>query len=261
MAASSGDPLDPGAPPPWLLGGSIVVTGAARGVGLAIARRLAERGARVILADIDLEAVRLEAAGLRDAGFEADGVSVDVGDERSVTELATFASERGDPSAWVNNAGVNGLAPLADLELDEFERLMKVNAVGCFLGTRAAARILGEGGAIVNVSSVSAHIAVHNNAHYGATKGAIESLSRHAALELAPRSIRVNCVAPGSVRTDMTAERHQQPGVLDARVARIPLGRVAEPVEIAGPVAFLCSSEASYITGQSLLVDGGWAVS
>ena len=261
MSATSDRPSEGPSSEPWRLSGGFVVTGAARGVGRAIARRLAERGASVVLADIDADELQVAAAEMRADGLDAEADVVDVGDEDSVTELAAGAADHGPPAGWVNNAGINGLAPLADLELAEFERLMSVNVTGCFLGTRAAARCLRDGGSIVNVSSVSAHVALADNSHYGATKGAIESLSRHAAVELAPRSIRVNCVAPGSVRTEMTAARYAEPGVLEARQSRIPLGRVAEPADIAGPVAFLLSSEAVYMTGQSLIVDGGWSIS
>lgn len=246
--------------PPWLFDGTVVVTGAGRGLGQAIGRRLAERGARVILADVDVETVNNAADVLRSDGLDALSHAVDVSDEQSIDRLAAFAS-RGGTTAWVNNAGINGLSGLDTMSLEDFERLLHVNLIGCFLGTRAAARLLPTGGSIVNVSSVSAQIAMPNNAHYGATKGGIESFSRHAAIDLAGRSIRVNCVAPGSIRTDMTAERYADPAILAARQFRIPLGRVADPPEIAGAVAFLCSDEASYITGQTLVVDGGWTAS
>lgn len=244
---------------PWLVEGTVVVTGGARGVGRAIARGLAERGAHVILADVDGGAARAAAAQLREEGLRVHAQAVDVADEDSVAVLADVAERDGRLVAWVNNAGVNGSANVADMSLEDFERLLRVNVVGCFLGTRAAARALGAGGgAIVNLSSISARVALPDNAHYGATKGAIESFSRHAAVDLAARGIRVNCVAPGSVRTAMTAGRYAQPGVLAARVARIPLGRVAEPEDVAGAVSFLCSPDAAYVTGQTIAVDGGW---
>lgn len=244
---------------PWRLDGTVVVTGGARGVGHAIVRGLAERGAHVLLADIDAAAARVAAAQLREQGLRAHAHAVDVADEGSVAVLADVAERDGRLLAWVNNAGINASANVADISLEDFERVLRVNVVGCFLGTRAAARVLGAGGgAIVNLSSISARVALRDNAHYGATKGAIESFSRHAAVDLAERGIRVNCVAPGSVRTEMTAARYAQPGVLAAREARIPLGRVAEPEDVAGAVAFLCSADAAYITGQTIVVDGGW---
>lgn len=245
-------------PEPWRIEGLVVVTGAARGVGRAVALRVAERGARVLVADLDEAEARRTASDLVARGHDAQPHQVDVADERSVDALAAAARDAGGLCAWVNNAGVNDMAPLTELGLETFERVLRVNLTGCFLGTRAAARMLARGGAIVNVSSVSARIALRDNAHYGATKGGIESFSRHAAIDLAPRGVRVNCVAPGSVRTDMTAERYVDPAVVRAREERIPLGRVAEPEDIAGPAAFLCSSESGYMTGQTVVVDGGW---
>lgn len=246
---------------PWLVDGAVAITGAGRGVGRAVALRLAERGASVVLGDLDGAAAGSVAAMLKDAGFAARALELDVSDEQSVAQFAESAGRDGRMVGWVNSAGVNSLAPIEDLRLEDFERIMRVNLIGCFLGTRAAARGLSAGGSIVNISSVSARVALPDNAHYGATKGGIESLSRHAAVDLAARAIRVNCVAPGSVRTGMTAERYAVSGVLEQREARIPLGRVAEPEDVAGPVAFLCSDEAAYMTGQTIVVDGGWSVS
>lgn len=241
----------------WRIEGVAVVTGAARGVGQAVAHRLAQREARVIVADIDVEAAEETASALRQEGLDAISCPVDVSDEGSIDHLAQVAADAGQPVAWVNNAGINALSPLEDLSFDDFERMLRVNLIGCFLGTRAAASVFGEGGSIVNVSSVSATVALPDNSHYGATKGGIEAFSRHAAVDLARRRIRVNCVAPASVRTAMTEPRYTEPGVVEERISRIPLGRIAVPEDIAGPVTFLCSDEASYITGHTLVVDGG----
>jgi NAD(P)-dependent dehydrogenase (short-subunit alcohol dehydrogenase family) len=243
---------------PWLIEGVAVVTGAARGNGAAIARRLAERGAHVLVADLDGDGAQAHAAALRSDGHAANDSAVDVAEEASVEALGDAASALGQLVAWVNNAGIIDRTPLLEIDVASWDRLMAVNARGCFLGTRAAGRRMREQGAIVNVASISSRVALPNTAHYGATKGAVELLTRHAALELGPRGIRVNAVAPGSIRTAMTAERLSVPEQLERTLRRIPLGRVGTPEDVAGAVGFLCSPESAYVNGATLFVDGGW---
>lgn len=242
---------------PWNLVGSVVVTGAARGTGAAIARRLAQRGAHVNLTDLNGDEAEKTASKMRDEGLHVEAFQLDVSDESAMESFAEQIRAAGDFIAWVNNAGINERATLTDLTVEDFERMMHVNVLGCFLGTRAAGRRLPAGGAIVNIASISAHVAFPENAHYGAAKGAIESFTRHAAVDLAPRGIRVNSVAPGSIRTAMTESRLADPEILRKRLDLIPLGRIGDPEDIAGPAAFLCTEEAAYITGSTLVVDGG----
>ena len=246
--------------PAWSIGGTVVVTGAGRGLGRAIAMSLGERGARVVIADIDRESAFQVADELDRAGATARAGQVDVADKDSVDALARMAAADGDLVGWVNNAGVNALAHIDDIDVDSFMRLVSVNLVGCLLGTQAAAGAFEGPGAIVNMSSISAHVALKANAHYAATKGGIEAFSRHAALDLASRGIRVNCVAPGTVLTPMTEHRYKDRDAIAVREADIPLGRLAAPGDISGPVAFLCSPESSYMTGQTVVVDGGWTI-
>lgn len=241
--------------------GVAVVTGAGRGVGAGCAMSLAQRGARVIVADIDFAAATAEASELARQGLSAEPFEVDVAVEGSIEALADRAAEIGNLTAWVNNAGVSQRVPLVDLTVADWDRMMILNVRSVFLGTRAAARRMPEGASIVNVASISSFIALPNLTHYGASKGAVASFTKHAAIDLAPRRIRVNAVAPGTVQTAMTAERLSIPGQRAWSEARIPLGRVAEPSDIAGAVAFLCSPEAAYITGAILACDGGWTAS
>jgi NAD(P)-dependent dehydrogenase (short-subunit alcohol dehydrogenase family) len=221
----------------------VLVTGGASGIGAAICAALAAAGWEPVPADI--------------AGGEGV-VRLDVRDETGWEEAVAKA---GPLAGLVNCAGIRTSAALVDLEVDEFDRIFAVNVRGTFLGLRTAARRWigeGSGGAVVNITSVNAFVALPGQCHYVASKGALTMLTKAAALELAAHGIRVNAVAPGGVRTPMTAERLADPAQLARINARIPLGRVAEPAEIAGAVVFLLDPRASYVTGTTLVVDGGW---
>ena len=166
----------------------------------------------------------------------------------------------GQLAGLVNCAGIRTRSSIVETELDDFERHLRVNVVGTWLGIRGFLRRYHPGatGAIVNVSSVNAEIAVPDQAHYVASKGAVSALTRAAAVEAAPLGVRVNAVAPGPVRTPMTAERLGNPAQAAWLDARVPMGRVAEPAEIAEVISFLLSEKASYVTGEVLFTDGGW---
>ena len=186
-----------------------------------------------------------------------DGTPLDVTDEAAWGQVL---DDVGPLAGLVNCAGIRTRSLIVDTALEDFERHLRVNVVGTWLGIRGFLRRHQPGtvGAIVNVSSVNAEIAVPDQAHYVASKGAVSALTRAAAVEAAPLGVRVNAVAPGPVRTPMTAERlgdPQQAAWLDARV---PMGRVAEPAEIAEVISFLLSEKASYVTGEVLFTDGGW---
>jgi glucose 1-dehydrogenase len=242
----------------WRIGGVAVVTGAGRGNGAAIARLLAERGADVVVSDIDADAATAVAAEIVAAGGKATAQACDVSQEADVEALGDLVASRGQLRSWVNNAGIIDRRPILEIEIEHWDRQMEVNARGCFLGVRAAGRRMEAGGAIVNLASISSEVALPNTAHYGASKGAISLLTRHAALELGPRGIRVNSVGPGTIRTEMTEERLAVPEQLQRTLSRIPLGRVGVPEDVAGVVAFLCSEDAAFVNGAMVMVDGGW---
>ncbi|WP_419849049.1 SDR family NAD(P)-dependent oxidoreductase [Candidatus Poriferisocius sp.] len=222
--------------------GRVLVTGGASGIGAATCGVLADADWDVVAADVTA----------------ADGVVLlDVTDEAAWDQVLDDA---GPLAGLVNCAGIRSRSSIVDTELDDFERHLRVNVVGTWLGIRGFLRRhkTDSAGAIVNVSSVNAEIAVPNQAHYVASKGAVSALTRAAAVEAAPLGVRVNAVAPGPVRSPMTAERLGDPEQAAWLDARVPMGRVAEPDEIAEVISFLLSEKASYVTGEVLFTDGGW---
>ncbi len=233
-----------------LAGRVALVTGGSRGIGRAIALGFAAEGALVHVNHVD-DASEV----LARLGGESLELRYDVADRAQVAEL--FARlERLD--VLVNCAGITGFTPFADTTEDEFERVIDVNLKGTYFCSQEAARLLPAGGAIVNVSSVVGSRAIRNMAVYGASKAGIEALTRHLAVELAPRGIRVNAFAPGSTNTERNLA--DDPEYATAWGPHIPLGRIGEPEEMVGPAVFLASDESSFVTGQCFSVDGGWTL-
>ena len=237
-----------------------LVTGGARGIGRAIAERLARRGDTVFIGDLGSTAAGT-AAELAAEGLAAHGVELDVRDPGSLAAAVASVEEVAPLATMVNNAGVCWIRPLVEVTPQEFDDLMGVNLRGVFFGIQAAARVMaGRGGCIVNTASTSGFTASTTPmVPYDTSKGAVRMLTIAAARELAPAGIRVNAVAPGTVDTHLTRSVLDDPGVLESQAAeRIPLGRLGRPTDIAAAVDFLSSPDASYVTGHVLVVDGGW---
>jgi NAD(P)-dependent dehydrogenase (short-subunit alcohol dehydrogenase family) len=239
-----------------------LVTGAAQGIGLACAQALAAEGASVVLADVNEAAGQAAARNLSPTHARCAFVKCDVSRKASVDAALEFVVERfGGLDILVANAGIVHAAEFLDLEEADFDRVLAVNLKGIFLAGQAAARQMvkqGRGGAIVNMSSVNAVLAIPNQVPYVVSKGGINQLTRVMALSLAPHGIRVNAVGPGTILTELA-----KTAVLGNREAerkilsRTPLGRMGEAGEVARVVVFLASADASYITGQTIYPDGG----
>ena len=237
-----------------------IVTGAAKGIGLAIATKLAEAGARVVLADIDGAGAAKAAAKLR----SAEGAACDVRDEGQVESLVRETVKRhGRLDVMVANAGIATVKTLVEMSLEEWRGVLSVDLDGVFLCTKHAARAMAKsgGGSIINVASIKAFGGSPATGHYGAAKAGVVSLTKTAALELRSQGIRVNAICPGWSRTDMVADRkaelEKMLGIdLTAAVAHLQ-GRLGEPEEIAAVAVFLASDRSRFSSGTAYVVDGG----
>ncbi|PZM97684.1 MAG: hypothetical protein DIU79_01975 [Actinobacteria bacterium] len=245
--------------------GAAVVTGGAKGIGFAISLELARRGYAVVVTGRDQAALDRATRDIRAQVTDArvTAVPLDVTSSASVAEAFAAVAEFAPLSVLVNNAGVIARRPAAELPDDDWSRVIETDLSGVFRCSRAAFPLLAQhgGGAIVNVASIAASVGISGRVAYTAAKAGVEGLTRTLALEWAASGIRVNTVAPGWTLTEMV-ESGIASGQLshDALVARIPLRRLANPAEIADAVAYLASPQASYITGQTLVVDGGFCI-
>ncbi len=239
-----------------------IITGGARGIGEACARVFVGQGARVVIGDVLVTEGRATAARLSaDGPGEAAFVKCDVRRPADVQKLVDTAVARfGRLDVAVANAGVNRVSDFLSLSLDDWNDVLRTNLTGCFLTNQAAARQMvkqGEGGSIVNMSSVNAVMAIDSITPYVASKGGIKQLTSVASLALAPHNIRVNAIGPGSILTDMVRTVAKDPAVRHAQMARTPLGRYGDPEEVGRIALFLATEDSSYITGQTLYCDGG----
>ncbi len=244
---------------------SAIVTGGAKGIGRGIAYRLAEAGAKVLVADLDEETAIKTAQELSSKGWSAEAIKTDVSSEDDVKAMVAACKDKfGSVDILVNNAGIYPPAPINQMTEEDFERVIHVNLRSVFLTTKYAAEVMKTqgGGKIINITSIDAlHPSMVGLAHYDASKHGVWGFTKNSALELAAHKISVNAIAPGGVTTPGVAAMQGSGPVdtkmLDAFMAKIPMHRMGEPDEIGKVALFLASDMASYMTGSQIVVDGG----
>jgi gluconate 5-dehydrogenase len=240
-----------------------LITGSTRGLGWAMAEAMAERGAHVVITGRDDAEVGERASSLVGRGYSAEGRAGDLTDlDGAVAGIDQLVEARGRLDILVNNAGVNARAPIEDFTRDDWERVLHVNLHAPFVLSQAAARHMKAAGRgrIINTGSIMGTVARPTIPAYVSSKGGLEALTKALAVELSPHGITVNAIGPGYVATEMNTALVEDP-TFDAMVKeKTPVGRWGEPHEIAAAAVFLASDEASYITGQKLIVDGGMTI-
>jgi len=235
-----------------------LVTGASRGIGLGGAMALAEQGAHVVMAARNAEEIGAAAQQVRDAGYSAEGISLDVGDYPA---MVSTVRQHGPFDILFNNAGTNQPMPYVDVTPENFDMITDLNLKAAFFVAQEVAKGMmeaGRGGSIIHTSSQMGHVGGIDRAVYCGSKFGIEGVTKASAIELARHNIRVNTICPTFIRTPMTASTFDNPERVAWLEEKIKLGRVGEIEDIMGAVVFLASDASSLVTGTSLLIDGGW---
>lgn len=246
-----------------------LVTGAGSGIGEAIARLFANQGAVTLVADVRGDAAESVSAAIRDAGGIARAMQLDVADEAQVTaRFQEVRTTHGRFDILVNNAGVSHVGNLLETTVEEWDRVMRVNAFGVFLCAREAVRQMlaqePKGGVIINMASAAGLIGIERRFPYGTSKGAVISMTRSIAIDYVTQGIRCNAICPGTVQTPFVEGylarnfAGHEDEVRQQLHARQPLGRMGQPEEIAAAALYLAGDESSFVTGSSLVIDGGW---
>jgi 3-oxoacyl-[acyl-carrier protein] reductase len=259
-----------------LKGKVVIITGARRGMGKADAISFSKNGAKVVVTDIFQEECQLVVDEIKKNDGEAIALKCDVTSEKETEEMVRNTVDKwGRVDILVNNAGICEFKPFLEMNEEEWKKTLDINLKGYFLCAKACAKEMvkqkspkdkpmGQAGAIVNIGSVvmgQIGKGMAGLAHYSASKGGVAALTKTLALELAPHNIRVNAIAPGAIDTPMAAGAKTDPKILEATLSKIPMRRMGRPEEVSNLVLFLASDASSYITGSTVVIDGGWLAS
>jgi len=235
-----------------------IVTGARQGIGYGIALALAKEGCNVVVSDIDEEGCKDVVKKIESLGSKALAIKCDVSKKAEVDNLINKSVETfGKLDILVNNAGIYPFKPFLEMTEEDWDKVLDVNLKSVFLCSQAAVKVMKEGSKIINISSIAALVGFPALSHYCASKGGVSSMTRSLALELAPQKINVNAVAPGAVDTPGAKSTEE---IMKQTIVAIPLKRMGVPEDIANTVSFLASDKSNYITGQTIVVDGGWTI-